>query len=203
MMYFVPLLQRPPSETLPIDKDEDIYAGAIVLKTNRPIPEAEKLVRKTLASINSDMSVVKFQSFQAQIAEQFSEPRMLSRLMTLFGGLALLLATLGLYGVTAYTVARRTGEIGIRMALGAKRGGITAMVMLSALLQAVVGLLIGIPVAMICVRYVESQLYDIKGVNIVILAGAVSTLITTAALAGLVPARRAASIDPAQALRSE
>jgi predicted permease len=203
MMYFVPLLQRPPSETLPIDKDENMYAGAIALKTNRPIPEVEELVRRTLASINSDLSVVKLQSFQAQIADQFSEPRMLSRLMTLFGGLALLLATLGLYGVTAYTVARRTGEIGIRMALGAKRGGVTAMVMRSALLQAGVGLLIGIPIAMICVRYVKSQLYEIKGVNIVILSGAVLTLIMATALAGLIPARRAASIDPAQALRNE
>ena len=203
MMYFVPLLQRPPSETEPIEQDESMYAGAIVLTTKRPVPEMEELARKTLASINSNLSVVKFQSFEAQIADQFSEPRMLSRLMSLFGFLALLLATLGLYGVTAYTVARRTAEIGIRMALGAQRGGVTAMVMRSAILQAVVGLLIGVPVAMICVRYVESQLYEIKGVNLVIVAGAVAILITAAALAGLIPARRAASIDPARALRTE
>jgi len=80
---------------------------------------------------------------------------------------------------------------------------VTAMVMRSAILQAVVGLLIGVPVAMICVRYVESQLYEIKGVNLVIVAGAVAILITAAALAGLIPARRAASIDPARALRTE
>ena len=77
---------------------------------------------------------------------------MLSRLTMLFGGLALLLATLGLYGVTAYGVARRTAEIGIRMALGAERGGVTAMVMRGAMLQAVLGLALGVPVAMLCVR---------------------------------------------------
>jgi ABC-type antimicrobial peptide transport system permease subunit len=163
----------------------------------------EELARKTLAGINSNLSVVKFQTFEAQIADQFSAPRMLSRLTMLFGGLALLLATLGLYGVTAYGIARRTAEIGIRMALGAKRAGVTAMVMRSAMLQALLGLAIGIPVAMMCVRYVASQLYEIKAVNIAVLMGAVATMAVTAALAGLIPALRAASIDPAQALRTE
>ena len=187
MMYFVPLLQRPPSETLPIEKDENMYAGAIVLQTNRPIPEMEKMARKALASINSNLSVVKFQSFEGQIADQFSEARMLSRLTMLFGGLALLLATLGHYGVTAYGTARRTSEIGIGMALGAERAGVTAMVMRSAMLQALLGLAIGIPVAMMCVRYVASQLYEIKAIDTGVLAVAVSTLIVAAGLAGLIP----------------
>ena len=176
-----------PSETLPIEKDENMYAGAIVLQTNRPIPEMEKMARKALASINSNLSVVKFQSFEGQIADQFSEARMLSRLTMLFGGLALLLATLGHYGVTAYGTARRTSEIGIGMALGAERAGVTAMVMRSAMLQALLGLAIGIPVAMMCVRYVASQLYEIKAIDTGVLAVAVSTLIVAAGLAGLIP----------------
>lgn len=203
LMYFVPLLQRAPSDTTPIETDENMYAGAIVLKTSGRMPRMEEMARKTLASINSNLSVVNFQSFEAQIADQFSDPRMLSRLTTLFGGLALLLATLGLYGVTAYSVARRTVEIGIRMALGAKRRKVTAMVMRGAILQAVLGLAIGILVAMMCVRYVASQLYQIKGIDTWVLAVAVSTLITAAALAGVIPALRAASIDPAQALKTE
>ena len=203
LMYFVPLSQRPPSDTTPIEKDENMYAGAIVLKTSRPIPNMEELARRTLASINSNLSVVKFQTFEAQIADQFSEARMLSRLTMLFGGLALLLATLGLYGVTSYAIARRTAEIGIRMALGAKRTGVTAMVMRSAMLQALLGLTIGVPVAMMCVRYVRSQLYEIKAIDMGILAIAISTMIVAAALAGLIPALRAASIDPANALRTE
>ena len=203
LMYFVPLPQRPPSDTGPIEKDEIMYAGAIVVKTSRSIPEMEEMARKTLASINSNLSVVKFQSFEAQIADQFNDARMLSRLTMLFGGLALLLATLGLYGVTAYGIQRRTAEIGIRMALGAERARVTAMVMRSAMLQALLGLAIGIPAAMMCVRYVASQLYEIKAVNTGVLAVAVSTLIVAATVAGLIPALRAASIDPAQALRTE
>jgi len=203
MMYFVPLMQRPASADYPIDKDENMYAGAIVLKTSRPIPEMEELARKTLAGINPNLSVVRFQTFTAQIAEQFGQDRMLSRLTMLFGALALLLATLGLYGVTAYGVARRTAEIGIRMALGAERGSVTAMVMRGAMLQTGIGLAIGVPTAMLCVRYIESQLYEIKGVDVGVLAGAVLTLVAAALFAGLIPARRAASIEPAQALRTE
>jgi macrolide transport system ATP-binding/permease protein len=203
LMYFVPLPQRPPSARETIDRDDSMYVGAIVMETDRPVPGMENLARKTLAGINPNLSVVRFQTFSAQIADQFDQARMLSRLTMLFGGLALLLATLGLYGVTAYGVARRTAEIGIRMALGAERGRVTGMVIRGALLQAVAGLVIGVPAALLCVRYIESQLYEIKSVDPGVLAGAVLTLVAASLLAGLIPARRAASIDPAQALRTE
>jgi len=88
-----------------------------------------------------------------QIADRFTQERMISRLMTLFGGLALLLAAVGLYGVTSYNVARRSSEIGIRMALGAARGGVIAMIMRGAMIQTVLGLAMGIPVAVVCVRF--------------------------------------------------
>jgi len=203
-MYFVPPLQRPLSAAPDsIDKDENMYAGAVVLKTNRPVPEMEELARKTLAGINPNLSVVRFQTFTAQIAGQFNQARLLSRLTTLFGGLALLLATLGLYGVTAYGVARRTSEIGIRMALGAARIKVTAMVMRGVLAQALVGLALGVPTAMFCVKYVRSQLYEIKAVDGWVLAGAILVLLVAAAVAGWIPARRAASISPVQALRVE
>jgi hypothetical protein len=94
--------------------------------------DMEAIARKTLAAINPNLTVVKFQTFDQQIADRFTQERMISRLMTLFGGLALLLASIGLYGVTAYTVARRTSEIGIRMALGAKRGSVVSMVLRAA-----------------------------------------------------------------------
>jgi ABC-type antimicrobial peptide transport system permease subunit len=123
--------------------------------------------------------------------------------MTLFGALALLLAAVGLYGVTSYTVARRTGEIGIRMALGAERRSVIAMVMRGAILQAGLGLAIGIPVALLCVRFVKTQLYEITSVNLAVMAGAILTLAVAASIAGLIPAQRAASTDPAKALRTE
>ena len=203
LMFFSPLLQRPRSEKEPIEKDESLYSGAIVLKTSRPIPEMDDLARKTLAAINPNLSVIKFQTFDAQIADQFNEERMLARLTMLFGALALMLATLGIYGVTAYAVARRTPEIGIRMALGAERTGVTVMVMRDAVIQVILGLAIGIPTALLCVQLVEAQLYEIKSINAGVWIGSALSLVVAALLAGLIPARRAASIDPAQALRAE
>ena len=163
----------------------------------------EALARQTLASINPNMTVVNFQTFDEQISGNFVEERMIARLTMLFGALALLLATIGLYGVTAYTVARRTSEIGIRMALGAERGGVIAMVMRGALIQTGLGLAIGIPAALVCLRFVKAQLYEIKGVDARVLAVSIITLAVAASLAGLIPARRAASTDPAKALRTE
>ena len=203
LMIFVPLLQRPASDKDPIEHDEGMYIGAFVLKTSHPIPEMESLTRRTLSEINPNLAVVKFQTFDQQIADQFTDDRMLARLTMLFGSLALLLAMIGLYGVSAYTVARRTSEIGIRMALGAERSKVTAMILRGALSQAALGLAIGIPIAWLCVRFVESQLYEVKGIDATVLLVSVVTLVMAASMAGLIPARRAASVDPAKALRTE
>jgi macrolide transport system ATP-binding/permease protein len=205
-MYFLPLTQIAGSAndpTFSIDKDQSMYAGALVIQTAHPIPGFEKIVRDTLASINPNLAIVKFQTFQQQIDDRFIEERLIARLTSLFGLLALLLAAIGLYGVTAYTVVRRTPEIGIRMALGAERGRVIAMVMRGAMLQAFAGLAIGAPVAMLCVRFVKSQLFEITSVNPAVMTGAIVTLAVAAAIAGIIPAKRAASIDPVQALRIE
>ena len=201
-MVFAPMLQRPASAG-PIEKDLGLYAGAIVLQTDRPMSEMETVARKTLAGINPNLTVVKFQTFDEQIADRFTQERMLARLMGLFGGLALLLATIGLYGVTAYTVVRRTSEIGIRMALGADRSGVIAMILRGAMVQAALGLAIGVPVALLCVRFVKAQLYEVTRVDAGVLTVAVVTLGVAASMAGLIPARRAASINPVDALRME
>jgi ABC-type antimicrobial peptide transport system permease subunit len=128
---------------------------------------------------------------------------MIARLTMLFGGLAVLLATIGLYGVTSYTVAGRTSEIGIRMALGAERGSVVAMIMRGVTIQAVLGLAIGVPVALLCVRFVKAQLYEITNADAKVMLGAIVTLALATCIAGIIPARRAASIDPAKALRME
>jgi macrolide transport system ATP-binding/permease protein len=201
LMYFVPLMRRTPSNTDPIEQDDSLYAGAIVLETAAPMNNMESLARTTLAGINPNLSVVKFQTFDAQIADRFTDERMVARLTILFGGLALVLAAVGLYGVTSYTVARRTAEIGIRMALGAERPGVVAMVMRGAMVQTLLGLAIGIPVALVCVRFVKAQLYEITSADAGVMAGAILTLAVAACVAGLIPARRAASIDPMRALR--
>jgi macrolide transport system ATP-binding/permease protein len=199
-MFFLRLLQQPAGDKKPTDY---VFTRVIVLDTARPMDNLEALSRQTLSSINPNLSVEKFQTFSSQIGEQFTHARMLSRLMTLFGGLALLLAAVGLYGVTAYGVARRTSEIGIRMALGAERSGVVAMILRSALLHTVIGLAIGVPVAFYGVTLVKSQLYEMTTVSGVALAVAMGTLLVAACVAGLIPARRAASVDPARALRTE
>jgi macrolide transport system ATP-binding/permease protein len=202
-MYFLSLTQPAgiPDADNPLDKDQSMYAGAIVIQTAHPIAGFEKIVGDTLGSINPNLTIVKFQTFQQQIDDRFIDERLIARLTSLFGLLALLLAAIGLYGVTAYTVVRRTPEIGIRMALGAARARVIGMVMRGAMLQALIGLAIGIPVSIFCVRYVKSQLYEITSVNTSVMVGAIAVLTLAAAIAGLIPARRAASIDPVKALR--
>jgi predicted permease len=203
-MYFLPLTQLAGTANDPsfsIDKDQSMYAGALVIQTSRPIPGFEKIVGATLASINPNLTIVKFQTFQQQIDDRFVSERLIARLTSLFGLLALLLAAIGLYGVTAYTVVRRTPEIGIRMALGAARSRVIGTVMRGAMLQTVAGLALGIPVAIFCVRYVKSQLYEITSVNVPVMTVAIGVLVLAAAIAGIIPARRAASIDPVTALR--
>jgi len=202
-MYFYPIMQRPASDKSPIDQDLSLYAGALVLETQGPVNNMEELTRKTLAGINPNLTVVKFETFAQQIAGRFNDDRLLARLTGLFGGLALLLATIGLYGVTSYTVARRTSEIGIRMALGARRTGVVAMVMRGAMSQTVIGLAIGIPAALACARFMQSQLFEIKGVNVAVLLIAILTLALASLIAGMLPARAAAATEPAQTLRAE
>jgi macrolide transport system ATP-binding/permease protein len=205
-MYFLPLTQHAGSVNDPnahLDQDQSMYAGALVIQTSRPVPGFEKIVGDTLASVNPNLTIVKFQTFQHQIDDRFIEERLIARLTSLFGLLALLLAAIGLYGVTAYTVVRRTPEIGIRMALGAARSRVIGMVMRGAMLQAIAGLAIGIPVAIFCVRYVKSQLFEITSVNVPVMTIAIGVLVLAAAVAGIIPARRAASVDPVRALRIE
>jgi macrolide transport system ATP-binding/permease protein len=179
------------------------FAGAITLQMKGSVEGLESQVRRTLANINPNLTVVNFDTFANQVDGQFTQERLIARLTMMFGVLALILASVGLYGVTAYTVARRTPEIGIRMALGAGRGNVVAMVMREALLQAVVGLVVGIPVALLCVKLLKTQLYGVAGQDISVLAGAAAVLTVSACIAGLIPAQRAASTDPVKALRTE
>ena len=174
-----------------------------MLDAAHPINDMETLARRTLSSINPNLAVVKFQTLDQQIADRFTDDRMLARLTMLFGLLALLLATLGLYGVSAFAVARRTSEIGIRMALGAERAKVTVMIMRGAAIQTALGLAIGLPMASLCVRFVQAQLYEVKGIDAGVLVASILTLALAASMAAFIPARRAASIDPARALRTE
>jgi len=140
---------------------------------------------------------------QDQVDARLDQERSVAQLTGLFGILALILAAVGLYGVTAYSVERRTSEIGVRIALGANRGSVIAMVLRGAFLQILIGLLIGIPASIGCARLIASQLYEVKGWDPIVLGGSVVSLAICALFASIVPARKAASINPVIALRAE
>jgi predicted permease len=200
-MYFRPLLQV--AHTKPEDDIRSLFAGAIMLKTKGSVDGLESQIRRGLANINPNLTLTRYNTFAGQIHGQFNQERLIARLTLMFGLLALVLASVGLYGVTAYSVARRTPEIGVRMALGANRGSVIAMVLREAMMQAGIGLAIGIPVAWLCTRFVQSQLYNVGGHDAMVLILAVAVLAIAACVAGFIPAQRAASTDPVKALRTE
>ncbi|HZD75409.1 MAG TPA: FtsX-like permease family protein, partial [Acidobacteriaceae bacterium] len=143
------------------------------------------------------------QSLQEQVDSNFDQQRAVARMTGLFGILALILAAVGLYGVTAYTVERRTSEIGVRMALGANRLDVIRLVLRGAFTQILIGLLIGIPISIGCARLISAQLYQVKGWDPLVLGGSILALSLCAFFASIIPAQRAASINPVKALRTE
>jgi predicted permease len=180
-----------------------LYAQSIELRVAGAPESYEKALRQVLADINRDLSLDSVKSYSEQVAVQFNQQRLIARLTGLFSLLALVLASVGLYGVTAYNVTRRTGEIGIRMALGANRGNVVSMVLGGALSQVGVGLCVGIPLALLCGRALAHQLYGVSSFDPIVLGGAVLILCLCAVFAGFLPARRAASVEPMEALRIE
>ena len=165
--------------------------------------EMAAALRKAIGNIDSSLPITRIDSLETQVNANFNQPEMLARLTTAFGLVALLLAAIGIYGVTAYTVERRTPEVGLRMALGADRGDVLREVLKRALSQVLVGLILGVPLALGLGRLMAAHLYNVSTYNPLILGGAFGTLVIAAVLAALVPARRAASIEPVQALRNE
>ena len=135
--------------------------NAMVLNFNAPQQNVDALIRRTLAGIDPNLTVMDLRTFDAQVAGNFNQERLIAQLTSLFGILALILASVGLYGVMSYFVARRTSEIGIRMALGATRSSVVAMVMRGALWQILIGLALGIPASLYAGYLMNSLLYDV------------------------------------------
>ena len=205
-MYFRPMTQFNRNVTgrqFFMAESRSVYPNSITVQYAGDAASLESMARRTLANINPDLTVVSFKSLDYQVADNFNGERLISRLTGLFGVLALVLASVGLYGITAYSVARRTNEIGVRMALGANRSHVVVMVMRRALVLVAIGLAIGIPVALLGGRLMRTQLYGVRTYDPVTLAGAVLVLAACAVLAGFIPAKRAASIEPMNALRQE
>jgi ABC-type antimicrobial peptide transport system permease subunit len=176
---------------------------AIVIRSAPGATGLEATIRRTLASIDPNLTILRIDTLGDQVALSFRLERLMARLTSAYGGLALVLAAIGLYGVTAYGVARRTREIGVRMALGADRARIMKTVLRGPVIQTAIGLAIGVPLALLAGRALSTQLYEIGRADPQVLSGAALILLLSANLAAVLPARRAASVDPTRALRSE
>jgi predicted permease len=179
------------------------YLGSIQIQTHGYVPGLEAKVQHALADINPNLMTIQFQTLGTQVRQSVSQQSMIVKLTSLFGLLALVLAAIGLYGVTAYAVAQRTTEIGVRMALGANRTNVQKMILRGAFLQTGVGLLFGIPAAILGGHLMAANLFGISAFNPLVLGSTIAVLAAATLLAALVPAYRAASIDPMRALRSE
>jgi predicted permease len=195
--FFLPLLQVRPAEPL------RGWVSSIELRVAGKPEKLEPGVRRALAEVDPNLTILRMVSFSEQVARNFNQERLIARLAELFGVLALILACIGLYGVTAYGVTRRTNEIGIRMAMGAERVSILALVLQSALRQVAWGVTIGIPGALAGGRVLADQLYGVKNYDPMIVGLAATVLVVCALLAAAVPARRASGVDPLVALRYE
>ena len=209
-MYFVPAAQWPqlpastPNASLYAEfLTANHYMSSLEIETRGRVPELEGHVRTALQQINPNLMITRFQSFAQQVNLGFSQQQMIVQLTSLFGLVALALAAIGLYGVTAYAVAQRTSEIGIRMALGANRAHVQKMVLRGAFLQVGLGVLIGIPAAIAAGHLMAAELFGVKGWNPLVLGVTTFVLGAVALLAAALPARRAAGVEPMEALRGE
>jgi predicted permease len=160
-------------------------------------------LRQAMASVDPNLPIVSIDTLQEQVASQLTQQRLLARLTSSFGILSLILASIGLYGVTAYNAGRRTNEIGVRIALGATRGHVIRLVLRGAGALIGVGLAIGVPLTFAVGRLLGNQLYGMTPYNPVVILGAVLALALSALAASFVPAVRASLASPLDALRSE
>jgi len=194
MMVFLPMLQT---------TDESAYTSELAIRVTGDPAGAGPAVREAVAAVDPRLPISRMVSIDRQVDDSLNQQRLFARLVAVFGGLAVLLACVGLYGVVAQSVARRANEVGIRMALGAQRSAIVAMVLRETLGLIAIGLVIGVPAALGAAQVIRGQLFGVGTTDPLTVAATSLLLVVVAAVAGLIPARRAASVAPMTALRRE
>jgi ABC-type antimicrobial peptide transport system permease subunit len=193
--YTSPLMQRVETASH--------YMGGVVLVTNTPTGTLESQVTRALADADPNLTVFNVRTLEEQVERSFDQQRAVASLAGLFGVIALMLAAIGLYGVTAYTVARRRSEIGVRMALGADRANVIGLVLGGAFKRIGFGLALGVPLAIAAGYLLSAQLYGVQFWDPVALSTAAVALALAAFVASVVPASRAAGLAPMIALRTD
>ena len=202
-MFFVPLLQMSPKEWGDQTLARSNMIESILLQVNGAVPDLAPRLQRTLGAIDPNLTMLRVTPASDMLDRLLGHEHLIGALAQVFGGLALLLASVGLYGITAYSVARRTREIGLRTALGATRAQVVQMILKGALTQAGIGLAVGIPASLAAGRVLADQVFGVETSDPQILGVASAVLVVCAVAAGLIPALRASTVDPALALRAE
>jgi predicted permease len=204
-MFYVALAQNVDYEHELMKKIElrSHFISGIMLVTDMPPGALEPVLTRTLAEVDPNLTINSVRTMRQQVELSFDRERAVATLAGLFGVVALILAAVGLYGVTAYTVARRTNEIGIRVALGADRSKVIRLVLTGAFKRVLIGLAVGLPLAIGAGRLISAQLYGVSFWDPVALGLATVALATCSFFAAVIPASRAAGISPVDALRTE
>ncbi|MGA7414093.1 MAG: ABC transporter permease [Bryobacteraceae bacterium] len=182
---------------------EDLHANRLMVRTSRDPLQATADLRRALAQVDSSIPISSVTTLAEEVDRSLAREQLVSRLSSFFSLLALLLACIGLYGVMSYNVVRRSNEIGIRMALGAKARGVLWMVLRETVALLLFGIAIGVPVTLAATRYVESQLFGLTPFDPVTVLAAIAAISVVTITAGYLPARRATKVDPLVALRYE
>jgi putative ABC transport system permease protein len=191
--YYIPYRQA--------DKVLPVQAMSLIVRTESNPQALAISVQRVVHQIDPNQPVAKIRTMEDNIADSLSEPRFRTVLLTLFAGIALALAGIGIFSVMAYTVTQRTREIGVRVALGASRSQIFGLTLGYTLRLTAIGVVIGMAAAFVLTRYVSAFLFQVPSYDLVTLAGAAIVIVLVAIAASYLPARRATGIDPAKALR--
>jgi predicted permease len=205
-MFYVPLSQNVdygPTSVMARVERQSHFVGGLMLETTQAPGGLEPQLTRALAEVDPNLTIVSVKTMREQVESRFDQERAVASLAGLFGVVALLLAAVGLYGVTAYSVAQRTNEIGIRMALGADRTRVIDLVLRSAFARVAIGLIAGVPLAVTAGRLISTQLYGVKFWDPIALSAAAGALAIAAFCAAMIPALRAAGLSPIKALRTE
>jgi hypothetical protein len=198
-------IQRPakPTVYVAVEQGRNSWAPTILVRTLAPPTALLPPIYRELRRLGPSIAIGDIRTLRQQVDESIFEQRMLAALGAFFGTLALLLAAIGLYGVVAYGTARRTGEIGLRIALGAPRAQVVWMILRDSLLLVALGLVIGLPAALAGARAVQSVLFGIRPADPFTFATTAALLAAIGGAAAFLPARRASRLDPSQVLRNE